>query len=129
MGVRILGAFWHGGVKNLLRTHLASNPSGATLGGMLTVPALTAWPPSSTSGLTRWVAATVSGHQPRLERRDLVPFNMTEQLVVTTLPNTVSAGNPFGLVVSVEDAAGKVDTAFNGIVTVADASGTRWGAR
>jgi hypothetical protein len=51
-----------------------------------------------------------------------------QQLVITTAPpGSITAGNPFGLVVTAEDGAGNVDTSFNGPITVSDDSGNPLG--
>ena len=61
---------------------------------------------ASSSGLTAAITA---------------PFNVSDQLTITTAPpNTVTAGSPFGLVVTVENGPGNVDNSFNGSVTVSD---------
>ena len=63
---------------------------------------------ASSSGLTAAITA---------------PFNVSDQLAITTAPpNTVTAGMPFGLVVTVENGPGNVDTSFNGSVTVSNNS-------
>ena len=56
---------------------------------------------------------------------DLVLTNVagpTTQLVVTTQPSTVTAGNSFNLTITAEDAQGNVTTSFTGSETVALAS-------
>ena len=46
-------------------------------------------------------------------------FNATDSLVVTTQPpSSITAGAPFGMVVTAEDSSGNVDTTFNGSVTI-----------
>src|SRR5262249_27968364 len=55
-------------------------------------------------------------------------FDVTDQLVVTTQPpSSVTAGAPFGLVVTAEDGLGHVDTSFQGSVTIAGAYGATRG--
>ena len=49
----------------------------------------------------------------------IAPADAATQLVVTTPPpSSVVAGNPFGMVVTAEDASGNVDTSYNGSVTL-----------
>jgi len=51
---------------------------------------------------------------------DLASYELASQLVVTSQPpSSVSAGDPFGITVTVEYHFGDVETAFNGSVTVA----------
>ena len=99
---------------------LASNPGGAVLAGTLTGTA--AGGMAHFSGLTLnglssgcTLTATATG----LAAGTSLPFNVTaDQLVVTAQPPTgVVAGTGFGLTVAAEDAAGNVDTSFNGAVT------------
>jgi len=56
--------------------------------------------------LTRWAAATPSGHQSGVTAATSSPFNATEQLVVTTPPPKRQRGTAFDLMVSVEDGTG-----------------------
>ena len=56
---------------------------------------------------------------------DVTPAGVATEMVVTTQPpSNIAAGGSFGLVVSVEDGFGAVDTSFNGNVTVALPSGS-----
>jgi hypothetical protein len=104
---------------------LATNPRSATLGGTLTVQAENGV--ASFSGLT--IDKTGNGYTLQAASTGLsagitAAFNVTDQLVVTTAPpSTVTAGTPFGLVVTAEDGQGNVDTSFSGSVTVTDAYG------
>ena len=100
---------------------LASNPGGAVLAGTLTGTAADGMAHFSalalnglSSGCT--LTATATG----LAAGTSLPFNVTaDQLAVTAQPPTgVVAGTGFGLTVAAEDAAGNVDTSFNGAVTV-----------
>ena len=50
---------------------------------------------------------------------DLSPSATASQLAMTTQPSAATVGKGFGLVVSVVDAAGGVDTFYNGPVTIA----------
>jgi dUTPase len=101
---------------------LASNPSGATLGGALIVNTVNGR--AIFNGLT--IDKLGSGYTLRATAAGLTastsaPFDVTNQLVLTTAPpSTVVAGTPFGLVVKVEDGQGNVDTSFNGSVTIAN---------
>jgi hypothetical protein len=99
---------------------LGKNPTGATLGGTLTVrasggvalfPDLTLDRPGS--GYTLQASSTGLGSMTSL------PFNVTSDQLVVTLqpPARIRAGRSFGLVVKAEDASGKVDSAFTGSVT------------
>ena len=100
---------------------LASNPGGAVLAGTLTGTA--AGGMAHFSGLTLnglssgcTLTATAAG----LAAGTSLPFNVTaDQLVVTVQPPTgAAAGTSFALTVAAEDAAGNVDTSFDGAVTV-----------
>ena len=100
---------------------LASNPSNATLAGTLTQTAANGI--ATFSGIT--INSLGTGYILKASTNGLstgtsTPFNVTsDQLVITTqVPTTVAAGNGFGFVVSAENSSGKVDTTFNGSVTV-----------
>jgi uncharacterized repeat protein (TIGR03803 family)/autotransporter-associated beta strand protein len=100
---------------------LASNPGGAILAGTLTGTAAggTAYFPGLTlNGLSS--GCTLTATAPGLATGTSLPFSITtDQLVVTAQPPTcVVAGTGFGLTVAIEDAAGNVDTSFNGAVSV-----------
>jgi Domain of unknown function (DUF4214) len=100
---------------------LASNPTGATLGGTLTIPLVTGF--ANFSQLTidtvgSGYAFVVSGAN--LTTATSASFSVTsKKLVVTTPPPAnYTPGIPFGLTVAVEDSSGNVDTSFGGTVTV-----------
>jgi len=101
---------------------LGANPSGATLGGTLTVAAVNGVASFSNLTLSKigngyTLNATSSG----LSSSATPAFDVTDQLAVTTQPPaSVTAGSPFGLIVSAEDGLGNVDTNFTGSVTVSD---------
>jgi hypothetical protein len=106
---------------------LASNPGGATLGGILTVAAPAGV--ATFSGLTidsagtgYTLRATSSG----LASTTTVPFNETAapvpRLAVYGQPATVVVGGYFQITVVAEDAQGATDTSFTGSVTLALAS-------
>jgi hypothetical protein len=97
-----------------------------TLGGTRTVPAVAGV--ATFSGLTLSTAddyyiiqASSAGLGAGLANAIDVtsPGAATEIVVTTQPPHNVAVGGSFGLVVSAEDGFGKVDTSFNGSVTVA----------
>jgi streptogramin lyase len=104
---------------------LATNPSGATLGGTLTVTANQGV--ATFSGLTLTTAA--SGYTLQASGTGLsyavtsaitVTPSAPAQVVVTSQPpSSVTAGSGFGLQATVEDAYGNVETSANNTVTVA----------
>ena len=60
---------------------------------------------------------------------DLAAYDLPSQLVVSNgPPSSVTAGNPFGLTVTVEDPWRNLITSFNGNVTIALANGSGTGA-
>jgi hypothetical protein len=102
-----------------------------TLGGILTAPAVAGV--ATFSGLTLSTAndyyiiqASSAGLGAGLTNAIDVtsPGASTEMVVTTQPPHNIAAGSSFGLVVSAEDDFGKVDTSFNGSVTVALPSGS-----
>lgn len=107
---------------------LGTNPGGATLGGTLTIDAV--------SGVATFNDLTVNhpgngytlvATAPGLSSATTSAFNVTPvtatRLVVTTQPpSTVQANSGFGLVVKAEDPDGNVDTNFHGSVTLAIAA-------
>jgi hypothetical protein len=104
---------------------LGTNPGSSTLGGTLTVTA--SGGVASFHGLTLnnpGSGYTLLASSPGLTAGTSSPFNVTnDQLVITTPPpSSITAGSSFGLVVSVENGQGNVDTSFNGSVTVAPVS-------
>jgi hypothetical protein len=99
---------------------LAGNPTGAVLGGALTVSAANGV--ATFSGLT--ISSPGSGYTLQATASNLVAgtstaFAATDQLVVAAQPpSTVTAGTSFGLVVKVEDGANNVATSFTGEVSL-----------
>jgi hypothetical protein len=98
---------------------LATNPTGATLGGTLTVHSSGSFVDFTNVTLNNvgtgyTLQATAAG----LTAGTSPAFAVKNQLVVTTQPpGSVAAGSSFGLVVKVEDGLGNVDTTFNGDVS------------
>jgi hypothetical protein len=109
--------------NGMIKLALDKNPTGAVLGGTLSVAAsggVADFPDlvlgALGSGYT-FKATSVS-----LGTATSSAFDVTDQLVVTTQPPSgFTAGTGFGVGVAVEDGAGKVDTSFSGNVTLADA--------
>ena len=102
---------------------LAKNPGGATLGGKLTATAV--------NGVATFTKLSISkpgsGYELQATSSGLATgigsaFDVAnDQLVVTTQPPaSVAADSGFGLIVKAENGKGKVDTTFNGSVTVSD---------
>jgi hypothetical protein len=104
---------------------LARNPTGATLGGNLTMPALNGQ--ATFYGLTLNLAgagytilATSNGYVAATTSQITVVDPPATQLLVTVQPPArVAADGAFGLTVEAVDAAGNVATSFDGTVTVA----------
>jgi hypothetical protein len=101
---------------------LSANPGNATLGGTLTIPAVAGV--ASFTGLTinqLGTGYTLAVSANSLRSATTAAFDMTDQLVVTTQPPaSIAAGTPFGVVVSIEGGDGKVDSSFEGGVSVKD---------
>ncbi len=103
---------------------LASNPEGAILGGTVTATAVNGV--ATFSGLTLNQIGT--GYTLQASSGTLVGATTTapitvasgvSQLVVATAPpNTVTAGAGFGLTIDAETGSGAVDPTFNGTVTL-----------
>ena len=104
---------------------LVGEPDGVALGGVLTVPASGGVATfggldvtESGSGYT--IAATGAGLTAAASSAFTVTPAAPARLVVTTPPPSgVTAGGPFGVGVSVEDAYGNLVTGFDGDVTLA----------
>ena len=100
---------------------LATNPSGATLGGPLTASFVDG--EADFNGLT--VNKLGTGYVLKvtdvgLPRAFSPSFSLADQLVVATAPPaSVVAGANFGLVVEAQAGAGVLDKSFNGDVTIA----------
>jgi hypothetical protein len=112
------------GFSGAVTLGVAANPGSATLGGTLTVQAAVG--AATFTGLT--INRIATGYTLQASSSGLTAttalFNVTDTLVVTTPPpSTVTAGSPFGLVVTAEDGLGKVDPSFSGSVAVANSSG------
>jgi hypothetical protein len=115
---------------------LADNPGGATLGGTLSVPAV-----KGVAGFTKVILdrtgngyiLQASGIGPTSVLTDAIqvgPPGAAADLVITKAPAaTVTAGTGFGLVVKAEDAAGRLDHSFNGMVTVFVGGGANPGGK
>ena len=108
---------------------LGSDPGGASLGGTVTVSAVDgvatfSGVTVSQPGVGYTFQATASG----LSAGASSAFTVQDRLVITKQPTgTIAAGAPFTVAVAVEDAAGNVGDSFNGLVTIADASGASLG--
>ena len=77
---------------------------------------------------TKATGNTLAASSSGLTSATSAPFNVTDLPAVTTQPPaTVTAGTPFALTVTAENANGSTDTAFNGSVTISDASQTLGG--
>ena len=108
---------------------LANNSTGATLGGTLTATAV--------SGVAYFVDLTVNklgdGYAVQAISTSLPAavspiFDVVDQLVVSTPPpSSITAGTPFGLVVTVENGLGSTDTSYNGAVTITNQDGNPLG--
>jgi hypothetical protein len=99
---------------------LDNNPGGSTLGGTLTVNAVNGV--ADFFGLTLDKAGagyTLQAVSAGLDPVTTDPFDVTDQLVVTTQPPNQALPNAeFFVAVSAEDAHGSVDTNFSGPVTI-----------
>jgi hypothetical protein len=109
---------------------LGTNPSGAKLGGTLTVTAVDGV--ATFNGLS--ISKPGNGYTLEATSHGLsadtgAAFTVSnEKLAVTTQPpGTVTAGSPFGLVVKVENGKGQVDKTFGGSVTLGDPGQTLGG--
>ena len=105
---------------------LGANPGGATLGGTLTVAAVNGVATFTPISINKaGIGYTFSAASAGLTTGVTAAFNVTDQLVVTTPPPAqVTAGTPYGLVVTAEDGLGNIDTTFTGSVTVASLYGS-----
>jgi hypothetical protein len=109
---------------------LSSGPSGASLGGTLTIPAIGGV--ADFSGLT--LTEADSGYALQTATAGLTgaatnPISVNPaapaQLVITAQPATsVTAGQSFGVTVAVEDAFGNAEPSYDGDLTLALAGGT-----
>ncbi len=108
-----------------LRVALHSTSSGGQLGGNVTVEAVNGVATFSnltldTAGSGYSLTVTGSGLSPATIAGPRVLPAAASQLVIISQPSgTLTAGNPFGLAVAVEDRFGNVQTAFSGPMTVA----------
>src|SRR5262249_44844127 len=103
---------------------LGNNPTGATLGGTLTLQL--SGGTGSFSDLTinePGNGYTIQASAAGLTPGNSLPFSVQDQLVVTTLPNGVTAGNTFQVVVEAFNALGVLDTNFTGSVTLSSLLG------
>ena len=101
---------------------LGADPTGATIGGTLTVSAVNGTANFSNILISRPGAGyTLVSSSTGLTSVTSTTFNVVDQLVVTTQPpSSVTAGVPFTVAVSAEDGNGVIDTSFTGTVTVSD---------
>ena len=113
------------GATGTVTIALASGPSGPSLGGTLTLPV--------SQGIATFDDLTLDqaavGYELRATASGLAPVSTSafgvapaaaSQLVVSAQPpSSVTAGQPFGLGVTVEDRFGNVETGYTGSVTVA----------
>jgi predicted chitinase len=101
---------------------LANNPNAATLGGTLTMQAL--------AGEAHFTALTIdkpgAGYSLRAAATGLTPgatagFDIVRDgwAVTAAPPTVITAGSGFGLTVAAQDSLGRVDTSYNGPVTIA----------
>jgi dUTPase len=108
---------------------LGNNPTGATLGGTLTVQADSGF--ITFDGLTidkLGQGLTLIATSGNLTIGTSPAFDVTEKLVVTSQPlQGVFTDTPFQVVAQVEDGMGNVDTSFNGPVTIKDELGNPLG--
>ncbi len=100
-----------------------SQPGGASLGGIVTVPAINGVATFNDVTLdTLGMGYTLRPVGGGLLGGDTDPFNVApeaDQLVITTEPpSTVTSSSGFGLTVMAEDLTGNVATNFNGNVTL-----------
>ncbi len=122
--------------NNNVSLALSSRPSGASLGGILTIPATGGV--ASFSGLTLDQAG--SGYSIQVASMGLTTATTTSfavnpaapaQLVITAQPPTsIMAGRSFGVAVAVEDAFGNTEPSYDGDITLAlmaGAAGTSLG--
>ena len=104
---------------------LASNPSGATLGGNLTMSAtdgqLTFYGLTlNETGSDYAIRATSSGFSPATTAPITVVAPPATQLVIAVQPaSSVTVNQPFGLTVAVDDGFGARAPGFHGEVTIA----------
>ena len=108
-----------------LRVALQSTSSGGQLGGDVTVEAVNGVATFSnltlnSAGSGYSLMVTGSGLSPATIAGPRVLPAAASQLVIISQPSgTLTAGNPFGLAVAVEDRFGNLETTFSGAVTVA----------
>ena len=116
------------GTSGMVTIALASGPAGVGLGGTLSV--------AVNQGVATFTDLTLDraddGYTLELTFPDLPAVTTSAievtpaaatQLVITTLPpSSVTAGQAFGLAVTVEDSFGNVETGYSGPVTLAAAS-------
>ena len=104
---------------------LESNPGDGTLNGTLTINAGAGV--ATFAGLTidqaangYTIQATTTGLSSATTNAfDITPAEATQLVVTTQPPASITAGDSFGLTVSVEDNNGNVQTGFTGSVTIA----------
>ncbi|MHC5540385.1 hypothetical protein ACYOEI_19360, partial [Singulisphaera rosea] len=116
------GAYVDPNYTGLVTIGLNSSPSGATLGGTLTVQAV--------DGVATFTGLTLDksgGYQLKATAADLSMAYSTSfavnpaatQLAITTQPpSSVKSGDPFSMTVTAKDASGNVDPNFSGVIWV-----------
>ncbi len=118
------------GFSGVITLALATNPTGAALGGTLTATAVGGV--ATFSGLTLnksgsgYTIHATAGGLPLATSGAIsvaAPGVATRLLITTGPPTGVVAGTGFGLVVKAEDDHGTVDATFSGVVSIATSAG------
>ncbi len=113
------------GATGMVTIALASGPSGPSLGGTLTLPVSQGIATFDDLTLDQAAVgyelrATASGLAPvSTSAFGVAPAAASQLVVIAQPPSSVTAGQPFGLGVTVEDRFGNVETGYTGSVTVA----------
>lgn len=108
---------------------LASNPTGATLGGTLTRAAVAGTATfndltMNRSGSDFTLIATATA----LNSATSSPFTIATQLAFTVQPSTTAPNTAFSVTVAAQDTAGTTDTNYSGFITMAIYSASPGGA-
>jgi hypothetical protein len=107
------------GYTSNVTVSLASNPTGATLGGTLVVAASSGVATFSDLTLNRsGKGFTLRATGPAAKTRVSAPFDIATRCVFTTQPSTVEADEIFTCVVTVRDGGANTDVGYNGVVTL-----------
>lgn len=117
------------GYSGNVTVSLGTNPTGATLGGTLTVAASSGVATFSDLTLNRsGKNFKLSGSATGLRSATSAAFSIPTELVFTTQPASTSIGATMAnVVVTVRDSAGNTDTTYTGNITVAIYSSTAAG--